>query len=587
MMDIEAFRKAGYEAIDNICNYYKSLESRPVVAQVKPGYLVNALPHQAPEFGEDIKDISDDFQKLIVPGLTHWKHPEFFAYFPCGNTFPGIIADLYSSSVSNPCFNWVSSPACTELEQVVMDWAANLLGLSPAFLNTPRAPLPLSTHSSPCSSPGPEGRRSTTRGGGIIQNTASESVLVATIAARERFLSAHPDVPSECLLIYLSTQTHSLGVKGAKILGLNYRLMNVDARSAWGVMGETFRLAYEDDRRKGKWPFIFIGTIGTTSSGANDHIEEIGPIISELDGVWLHIDAAWAGVSFACPEFRRAGKLDAINRHADSFCTNFHKWGLVNIECSAFWVRDRSALISALDVTPSFLRTEQYDDGVVVDYRNWQLSLGRRFRSIKLWFVLRNYGVQGFRRHIRKGVRLAKFFADSLMSGDPKTRIFELVTPRVLGLVVFRLVMPPVTPDGQQSIARVATSDARNNPSSHETLNSLNLALHQYLTHPPDSDSANTLFLTRTELNGVTCLRMAIGAEATAEAHITKAVMILERFGKKILTDAGYIKTCDVGGSFSILLSSCCHARTRSQAKGHHSPGSLLRAVGVITLCCL
>ncbi|KAF8344240.1 pyridoxal phosphate-dependent transferase [Cantharellus anzutake] len=546
MMDVEGFRKAGYEAIDNICDYYGSLESRPVVAQVEPGYLVNALPHQAPEFGEDIKEISDDFQKLVVPGLTHWKHPEFFAYFPCGNTFPGIIADLYSSSVSNPCFNWVSSPACTELEQVVMDWAANLLGLSSAFFNTPPAVLPSSTHSSPSSSPGPEGRRPTRRGGGTIQNTASESVLVAIIAARERFLSAHPDVPSEDLLVYLSTQTHSLGVKGAKILGLNYRLINVDARSAWGVRGEMFRMAYEEDQRKGKWPFIFIGTIGTTSSGANDHIEEIGPIISELDNVWLHIDAAWAGVSFACPEFRRAGKLDAINAYADSFCTNFHKWGLVNIECSAFWVRDRNALISALDITPSFLRTKQYDDGTVVDYRNWQLSLGRRFRSIKLWFVLRNYGVQGFRKHIRKGVRLAEFFADSLMSRNPETRIFELVTPRALGLVVFRLVVPsPSTRSDESEQQSNAPTPATSEPPSIETLNSLNLALHQYLTHPPNSDSANALFLTRTELNGVVCMRMAIGAEATTEAHITKALGILVRVGRKILTDAGHIVTRD------------------------------------------
>ncbi|KAF8318581.1 pyridoxal phosphate-dependent transferase [Cantharellus anzutake] len=464
MMDVEGFRKAGYEAIDNICDYYGSLASRPVAAQVEPRFLVDALPHQAPELSKTFQTI---FRSLPFQGL------------PIGNTPSSSLISLVvirfrESSLT--CTQALSqtlastSPARTELEQVAMDWAANLLGLSSAFFNTPPVVLPSFTRSSASSSPGPEGRRPTRRGGGTIQNTAPESVLVAIIAARERFLSAHPDVPSEDLLI-LSTQTHSLGVKGAKILGLSCRLMPA-LRGA--LEGKCLEWRHNAD-------LCFSWNMGTTSSGANDHIEEMGPIISELDDVWLHIDAAWARVSFACPEFRRAGKLDAINAYADSFCTNFHKWGLVNI---------------------------------------------------------------GFREHIRKGVRLAELFEDNLMSRNPETRIFELVTLRALSLVVFRLVVPPLSTgsDGSEQQSNAPTP-AKSEPPSLETLNSLNLALHQYLPHPPNSDSANALFLTRTELNGVVCMRMAIGAEATTEAHITKALGILDRVGRKILTDTGHIVT--------------------------------------------
>ncbi|KAF8316499.1 pyridoxal phosphate-dependent transferase [Cantharellus anzutake] len=569
-MDIEAFRKAGYEAIDRICDYYNTLESRPVLAQVEPGYLINKLSTHPPQEGEDIQEITADFQRLIMPGITHWNHPEFFAFFPSGSSLAGILADLYSTSVSNPGFNWICSPACTELEQVVVDWVANLLSLSPAFLNSPPAPVhdqpPSTTASSPSASPPltPVESSGTSQpllgGGGSIQSTASESVLVAIIAARHHFLSyfsSHSSLPPpshESLIIYLSTQTHSLGLKGAKLLGLNYRELDVDEGCEWGVKGLAFKNAYDEDRNKGLWPFIFIGTIGTTSSGANDHIDEIGPIISQLDSVWFHIDAAWAGVSFSCPEFRRKGKLDAINKYADSFCTNFHKWGLVNFDCSILWVRDRAALTASMDIgssTPSFLRTTQSDAGLVVDYRNWQLSLGRRFRSIKLWFVLRNFGVKGFRAHIRKGVGLAELF-ERLLKGEEaveavcewkmkRENMFEMVTPRALALVVFRLIPPrPSPPESHNAL-------------SQETLNALNITLHQNLTHPPtppplassfipgsDPSVSNALFITRTELKGKVCLRMAIGAERTTEVHIRKAVKILERVGRRVLREAGF-----------------------------------------------
>ncbi|KAI0364197.1 aromatic-L-amino-acid decarboxylase [Pilatotrama ljubarskyi] len=481
-MDIEEFRKAGYQAIDRICDYYASLQDRPVVSQVQPGYLVDALPSSPPEEAEDFASIADDFQKLILPGITHWQHPNFFAYFPTAASFEGILGDLYSSSVSNPGFNWLSSPACTELEQVVMDWCAKLIGLGDHFLNKSGV------------------------GGGVIQTTASEAGIVVCVAARARYIRENPDVKLEDLVIYTTTQTHSLGVKAGLVLGLEVRTINVKAEDEYGLRGEALRQALNEDLARGKRPFVLIATVGTTSSGAVDNIEEIGEVLKEHPSIWLHVDSAWAGVAMACPEYRGVGKLDAINKYAESYDTNFHKWGLVNFDASMLWVRSRKNLTDALDVTPEFLRTKQHDAGLVVDYRNWHLGLGRRFRSLKVWFVLRRYGVEGFRRHIREGVELNEYFA-SLVRASPD---FELVTTPSLALSVFRLKLPSSIVLGEQEDALAA-------------LNSLNRAFHTRITAESDK-----IFLTQTMLNDKFCVRFAVGAQRTKKEHIDKAWELIQ-----------------------------------------------------------
>ncbi|RPD53751.1 hypothetical protein L226DRAFT_492786 [Lentinus tigrinus ALCF2SS1-7] len=477
-MDIEAFRKAGYQAIDRICDYYASLQERPVVSQVQPGYLLDALPSSAPEHGEQFDLIADDFQKLILPGITHWQHPNFFAYFPTASTFEGLLGDLYSSSVANPTFSWLASPACTELEQVVMDWSAKLFGLGDQFQN----------HSGV--------------GGGVIQTTASEGLIVICVAARARYLRQNPDAKLEDLVIYTTTQTHSLGVKAGLVLGLQVRALEVKKENEYGLRGEDLRAALEEDHARGKRPFIVVATVGTTNSGAIDYLEEIGEVLKAYPSIWYHVDAAWAGVALACPEFRPLEKLDAINQYAESFCTNFHKWGLVNFDASGLWVRNRRDLIDALDVTPEYLRTKQHDAGLVVDYRNWHLGLGRRFRSLKIWFVLRSYGVEGFQAHIRKGVELNKHFV-SLVRASPD---FELVTTPSLALSVFRLRLPStstLSPDSAEGLA---------------ALNDLNRALNLRLS--VDNDK---IFITQTMLNGMICLRFAIGAQRTEKEHVDRA----------------------------------------------------------------
>ncbi|KAI0753292.1 pyridoxal phosphate-dependent transferase [Daedaleopsis nitida] len=486
-MDVEAFRRAGYQAIDRICDYYTTLQERPVVAQVEPGYLLDALPASAPVHGEEFGAIADDFQKLILPGITHWQHPSFFAWYPTANTFEGLLGDLYSSSVANPTFSWIASPACTELEQVVMDWSAKLFGLGDHFLNKSGV------------------------GGGVIQTTASEGVIVVCVAARQRYMRAYPDANLKDLVIYTTTQTHSLGVKAGLVLGLEVRALEVAKEDEYAVRGETVRLALEEDIARGKRPFVFIATVGTTSSGAIDNLEEVGEVLKAHPSVWYHVDAAWAGVALACPEFQASLKLDAINQYADSFATNFHKWGLVNFDASALWVRDRRALTDALDVTPEFLRSKQHDAGLVVDYRNWHLGLGRRFRSLKVWFVLRSYGVEGFREHIRKGVALNEHFA-SLVRASPD---FELVTTPVLALSVFRVKLPAGSEDASDVVT--ATND-------------FNRALATRL-----STENGQILVTSTAINGIVCLRMAIGAQRIEKEHVERAWELIQASAREEL----------------------------------------------------
>ncbi|KAF8528411.1 pyridoxal phosphate-dependent transferase [Hysterangium stoloniferum] len=474
-MDIEAFRKAGYQAIDRICDYILSLETRKVVSVVKPGYLRDALPDRAPDKGEDFEAIANDFRDLILPGITHWQHPSFFAWFPSNCTMEGILGDLYASSVSNPGFNWICSPACTELEAVVMDWSAKLFGLSDAFLNISGI------------------------GGGVIHTTASDSALTAVVAARAHFSRRHPEIPMEQLVLYITTQTHSLGIKASLILGITCRALEVKVEDDYGLRGDVLRAALEEDKTNGRHPFMLIATVGTTGTAAIDRIDEIGSIAQE-SGLWIHVDSAWAGVAMSCPEYRELCQLGAINTYAHSFCTNFHKWGLVNFDASTLWVRDRTLLTQALDVTPEYLRSKVGDEGTVIDYRNWQLPLGRRFRSLKLWFVLRSFGVQGFQAHIRKGIALSNKFS-SLVKASP---YFEIVTPPTLALTVFRLLPPDIDID--------RTDNA--------SINALNRIFNRRLL---DRD----LMLTTGNVGGALCTRLAVGSQRTEEKHIDKAWEVL------------------------------------------------------------
>ncbi|GBE83575.1 predicted protein [Sparassis crispa] len=336
----------------------------------------------------------------------------------------------------------------------MMDWCAKVLGLSDEFLNSSQT------------------------GGGVIQTSSSDALLVITVAARARYLREHPGTKLEDLVMYVSSQTHSMGVKTGLVFGLACRVLEVSADDEYGLRGAVVKKALEEDLANGKHPFLVVGSVGTTSSGAIDRVGEIGETLREYPSIWFHVDAAWAGVALSCPENREIAQLASINKED---------------------------LTEALEVTPPFLRTKQGDARAVVDYRNWNLGLGRRFRSLKVWFVLRSYGVEGFQKHIRKGIALNNHFV-SLVSASP---LFSLVAPPSFALTVFRL-----TP---QTVLPVSTA-----PLTESLLNDVNRALYVRITARPE------ILLTQTVLNGTVCLRFAVGATRTETEHVEMAWQLIQ-----------------------------------------------------------
>ncbi|KAN0064853.1 hypothetical protein ACQY0O_001910 [Thecaphora frezii] len=523
-MDIEGFRKAGYAAVDKICDYYYSLQNLPVTAQVKPGFLEDAISPDAPEEPEPWDVIHDDFHTKIMPGITHWQHPNFYGFFPCNTTFEGALADLYCAAISNPGFNWSCSPSVTELEILMVDWISKMLGLSEAFLSTSASGT----------------------GGGIILGSASEVTLTVAIGARERALrlvmgdeayhgtpaaangvlsrsgTASPDRAANGhgpksrgdltskLVMYGTTQTHTVGSKAALILGLDFRALEVSADDGFGLRGETLRAAIEEDEAAGRIPFLLVATVGTTSSGAVDNLTEIAEITKAHPTLWLHVDAAYAGVALSLPELRESCHLDAINAHVDSFSTNLHKWGLVQFDCSPLFIKDRNVVSEALTITPAYLRTAASTHRLVQEMRNLQIPLGRRFRSLKVWFVLRSYGISGFRSHLRNSITLSQTFERSLHSDS--SGLFEIVAPPRWAMVVFRL--NPTKLGG--------TTDV-----DLEELNKVYWQrLQAYLAD---------FVLTQTMLPGVGfCVRFVVGSPQTREEHVNATWSKIQQCGHQV-----------------------------------------------------
>ncbi len=510
-MTPQEFRRRGKEAVDFIADYWERVGTLPVHCPLRPGETMGKMPAHAPRRGEKWEDVFADLERIVVPGLTHWQSPNFFAYFPANGSFPAIIADMISTGLGVQGMLWATSPACTEVETRVLDWLVGMLGLPDAFL-------------------------STGAGGGVIHATASEGVLTALVAARHRNQSraaraagalattdAHKGedrgltplgsdgakdwgrapLGSEC--IYTSTQAHSSVIKAAMVAGLttgpedrtHVRLIGTDAKHAMRV--DLLAAAMAQDVAAGKTPLFVCATIGTTSSTAVDPIAEIGAICKK-HGAWLHVDAAFAGAALLCPELRWMSRGVEL---ADSFCFNPHTWMLTSFDCSCFWTSDRASLIGALSIAPEYLRNAATQSGQVIDYRDWQIPLGRRFRALKLWMVIRHYGVEGLRAYIREHVRIAAIF-EELVKGDER---FEVVTARTTNLVCFRLRARAGEPSGE--------TDARNK----RLMEGLNASGKLYLTHTvlPEARADGSPGA------GRYVLRMAIGATQTREEHVRKA----------------------------------------------------------------
>jgi len=391
--------------------------------------------------------------------VTHWQSPNFFAFFPCNGSGPAMLGELLSAGLGIQGMLWQTSPACTELETHVLDWLVDMLGLPPAF-------------------------KSTGGGGGVIQDSASSASLCALLAARERAtgFQSNDRGGDGRHVAYASTQAHSSIEKAVKIAGIggqNLRLIDVDERFA--MRPEALAAQIEMDRRVGLEPFFVCATLGTTSSNAMDPLPEIGRICRD-EGLWFHVDGAMSGTAALCPEHRH---LHAGVELADSYCFNPHKWMFTSFDCDCFYVADRAALIKTLSVLPEYLRNKATESGAVIDYRDWQIPLGRRFRSLKLWFVIRHYGITGLRHHIRRHVALAQEFARWIEESDE----FELAVSPPLNLVCFRLA-------GGDEINRRLLED-------------LNRSGNLYLTH--------------TILGGKYTLRFCVGQTHTEADHVRRA----------------------------------------------------------------
>ncbi|KAL2737943.1 aromatic-L-amino-acid decarboxylase [Vespula squamosa] len=411
-MEAEDFKKFAKEMVEYITNYLENIRDRRVLPTIEPGYMKPLLPSEAPRTAEKWEDIMSDVERVIMPGVTHWHSPKFHAYFPTAQSYPAIVADMLSGAIACIGFTWMASPACTELEVTMLDWLGQMLDLPKEFLA--------------CSGG---------KGGGVIQGTASEATLVALLGAKAKKIKEvkeqHPEwADNEIIgkmMAYGSCQAHSSVERAGLLGGVKFRLLKVDSKNK--LRGETLAEAIREDKEKGLIPFYVVVTLGTTSSCAFDRLDELGPVANR-ESIWLHIDAAYAGSAFICPEFRYLMK--GIEK-ADSFNFNPHKWMLVNFDCSTMWFKDPTFVINTFNVDPLYLQHDM--QGSAPDYRHWQIPLGRRFRALKLWFVLRIYGVENLQKYIRSHVAQAHEF-EALVLSDSR---FEIVAEVILGLVCFRL----------------------------------------------------------------------------------------------------------------------------------------------------
>lgn len=458
-MTPEQLREYGYAVVDWLAEYWEKLADRPVQPPLAPGTVAAALPPAAPEQGEPFGDLLADLDRIVVPATTHWQHPSFFGYFPANTSGPSVLADLVSAGLGTQGMLWSTGPACTELETVMLDWLAGLLDLPARF-------------------------RSDGPGGGVIQDSASSATLVATLAALHRATGGRwrESGVDPRLTVYTSTQGHSSIEKAVRIAGLGDRALRlVEVDGVYAMRPDALRERIEADRADGRIPALVVTTIGTTSTTAIDPLPAIGELCRGYQ-VWLHVDAAYAGAAATCPELRW---IHAGLELADSYCFDPHKWLLTGFDCDAFWVADRAELVTALTVLPEYLRNAATATGAVIDYRDWQVPLGRRFRALKLWFVLRWYGAEGLRAHVRAGVALAARFAELVRADDR----FELVAPHPFSLVCFRL----------------RASDEMN----QQLLERLN--------------ATGALYLTHTRVAGRFVLRLAVGAPATGAPQVEAA----------------------------------------------------------------
>ena len=481
------FVAGGRAVLDWLARYWERLDELPVAPSVEPGEIRALLPEHPPEEGEPFEAVLADLDRVVVPGLLHWQSPRFFGFFPSNNSGPSVLGELLSAGIGVNGMLWATSPSCTELETLVLDWFRELLGLPEAF-------------------------RSEAAGGGVIQDTASSATLTALLAARERatgFESNRVGVRAP-LVAYGSEESHSSLLKAVRIAGLgseNLRTIPVD-RKTRAARPEAFADLLAADRAAGKIPCFVAATLGTTGTGAFDPLPDIGRLARE-HSLWLHVDAAMAGAAFLCPEFRH---LQRGVECADSYCFNPHKWLFTNFDCDLFWVRDRQALTATLSVTPEYLKNRASETGAVLDYRDWHIPLGRRFRALKLWLVLRHYGAAGLRHHLREHVAIAQEFAAWVEEAED----FEVLAPAPLNQVTFRY---------RGAGSGVGADEGALDDRNLRLMESLNRSGKMYLTH--------------TRVPAGVALRMVVGQTHTRRRQVAEAWTLIRETAAALSSAGG------------------------------------------------
>jgi aromatic-L-amino-acid decarboxylase len=456
-MTTEEFRANAHRLVDWMADYLAFPEKYPVLPNVQPGDIKGRLPGAAPVQGEDFKTIFSDFENIILPGMTHWQHPGFLAYFPANNSEPSILAEMLTATMGAQCMLWLTSPAAEELEERVMEWLRDILGLPPEFT-------------------------------GVIQDSSSSATLVAILTAREKFsgfeINRRGFAATDRYRVYTSTQGHSSIDKDVKIAGLGIEnLVKIAVDHAFAMRADLLDEAMVRDIAAGYTPLMVVSTFGTTSSTAVDPVGEIGRICEKYH-CWHHVDASYAGTALMLPEVRRL--VPEIGR-CDSFVVNPHKWMFTNFDCSAYFVRDKKALVNTFSILPEYLKTAE--DQRVNNYRDWGVPLGRRFRALKLWFVIRTYGVSGMQQKIRDHIAFGQWLKEEIV----RTEGVELMAPALFNLVCFRF--HPAGMDDEAALEK----------HNEQILNKLN--------------RSGKVFLTHTKLNGKYVIRFVAGqTHTTAES---------------------------------------------------------------------
>jgi len=452
-MSPDEFRRHGRAVVDWIADYMERVGELPVVAPVEPGEIRARLPDAAPEDPEPFERLLADLDDVVLPGITHWQSPGWFAYFPANTSGPSILGELASAGLGAQGMMWATSPALTEVENGVLDWLVDLLGLPEAWKTAV----------------GP--------GGGVIQMSASDSTHLVHVLARE--LAVARGAATDEVVAYGSAQAHSSVERGARVAGVR-RVRLVDVDDAYALRPDALRAAVAEDRGRGLAPAIVTSAIGTTGTGAVDPVAAVAAVAEE-HGLWHHVDAAWAGSAMVCEEHRRH---QAGAERADSYTFNAHKWLFTNFDCNVLWVADRAPLNETLSTLPPYLRSAESESGAVIDYRDWHVALGRRFRALKLWWVLRSYGARGLRHHIREHVALAEEVGRRV-DAHPQ---LERVAPVSFGLVCFRHV------DGNAATDALAAA----------------------------INATRTLYVTPSEIGGTRFVRVSVGQTHTTAGDVER-----------------------------------------------------------------